>query len=178
MRGARGNLSLGGLWPDEWILAISRRSASRKSSPKLPDAMEQLFCARHPGRIAVGRLHARDRGLGGRADPQRVSSGYRIAGDGCDPLGCARAPGGARRRWPQSSFFATVITIQHKAGGNLPKPSAMSRVLPRAQDNQGGKIQAMSMEAKALCAIKLRPAPSSWLEDLYFQPQLYRNCSG
>jgi len=53
----------------------------------------------------------------------------------------------------ESSFFATVITIQTKAGGNLSEAiSNLSRVL-RERKKMKGKIQAMSMEAKASAAI-------------------------
>lgn len=54
---------------------------------------------------------------------------------------------------PESSFLATVITIQTKSGGNLSEAiSNLSRVL-RERKKMKGKIQAMSMEAKASAAI-------------------------
>jgi tight adherence protein B len=50
---------------------------------------------------------------------------------------------------PEANFFAIVITIQQKAGGNLSEALAnLSRVL-RDRRKMKGKIQAMSMEAKA-----------------------------
>ena len=60
---------------------------------------------------------------------------------------CARLP--ERVPVPESSFFAIVITIQQKAGGNLSEALGnLSRVL-RERKKMFGKIKAMSMEAKA-----------------------------
>jgi tight adherence protein B len=54
---------------------------------------------------------------------------------------------------PEASFFAIVITIQQKAGGNLSETLGnLSRVL-RERRKMVGKIKAMSMEAKASAAI-------------------------
>jgi tight adherence protein B len=54
---------------------------------------------------------------------------------------------------PEANFFAIVITIQQKAGGNLSEALAnLSRVL-RERRKMKGKIQAMSMEAKASAII-------------------------
>lgn len=50
---------------------------------------------------------------------------------------------------PETNFFAIVIAIQSQAGGNLAEALAnLSRVL-RDRKKMKGKIQAMSMEAKA-----------------------------
>jgi tight adherence protein B len=50
---------------------------------------------------------------------------------------------------PEANFFAIVITIQQKSGGNLAEALAnLSRVL-RERRKMRGKIKAMSMEAKA-----------------------------
>jgi tight adherence protein B len=54
---------------------------------------------------------------------------------------------------PEASFFAIVVTIQQKAGGNLSETLGnLSRVL-RERRKMDGKIKAMSMEAKASAAI-------------------------
>jgi tight adherence protein B len=54
---------------------------------------------------------------------------------------------------PEASFFAIVITIQQKAGGNLSETLGnLSRVL-RERRKMFGKIKAMSGEAKASAAI-------------------------
>jgi tight adherence protein B len=54
---------------------------------------------------------------------------------------------------PEASFFAIVVTIQQKAGGNLAETLGnLSRVL-RERRKMLGKIKAMSMEAKASAAI-------------------------
>ncbi len=54
---------------------------------------------------------------------------------------------------PEANFFAIVIAIQQKAGGNLAEALAnLSRVL-RERRQMKGKITAMSMEAKASAVI-------------------------
>ena len=54
---------------------------------------------------------------------------------------------------PEANFFAIVIGIQQKAGGNLSEALGnLSRVL-RDRKKMKAKIQAMSMEAKASAAI-------------------------
>jgi tight adherence protein B len=54
---------------------------------------------------------------------------------------------------PESNFFAIVIAIQQKAGGNLSEALGnLSRVL-RESKKMKAKIQAMSMEAKASASI-------------------------
>jgi tight adherence protein B len=50
---------------------------------------------------------------------------------------------------PEANFFAIVIAIQQKAGGNLGEALGnLSRIL-RERAKMKGKIKAMSMEAKA-----------------------------
>jgi tight adherence protein B len=50
---------------------------------------------------------------------------------------------------PEANFFAIVIGIQQKAGGNLSEALGnLSRVV-RERKKMAGKIKAMSMEAKA-----------------------------
>jgi tight adherence protein B len=54
---------------------------------------------------------------------------------------------------PEANFFAIVVTIQQRAGGNLSEALGnLSRVL-RDRRKMKGKIGAMSMEAKASAAI-------------------------
>jgi tight adherence protein B len=54
---------------------------------------------------------------------------------------------------PEANFFAIVIAIQQRAGGNLSEALGnLSRVL-RDRKKMKGKIQAMSMEAKASAVI-------------------------
>ena len=54
---------------------------------------------------------------------------------------------------PEASFFAIVINIQQKAGGNLSDALAnLSRVL-RERKKMRAKVQAMSSEAKASASI-------------------------
>ena len=54
---------------------------------------------------------------------------------------------------PEANFFAIVVAIQQRAGGNLAEALGnLSRVL-RERRKMKGKIKAMSMEAKASAVI-------------------------
>ena len=54
---------------------------------------------------------------------------------------------------PEANFFAIVVAIQQRAGGNLAEALGnLSRVL-RERRKMKGKISAMSMEAKASAVI-------------------------
>jgi tight adherence protein B len=69
------------------------------------------------------------------------------------PLGEACGKLYERMPLPEANFFGIVISIQQKAGGNLSETLGnLSRVL-RDRKKMKGKIQAMSMEAKASASI-------------------------
>ena len=69
------------------------------------------------------------------------------------PLGEACAKLYERMPVPEANFFAIVISIQQKAGGNLSETLGnLSRVL-RDRKKMKSKIQAMSQEAKASASI-------------------------
>jgi tight adherence protein B len=69
------------------------------------------------------------------------------------PLGEACGKLYERMPLPEANFFGIVISIQQKAGGNLSEALGnLSRVL-RDRKKMKGKIQAMSLEAKASASI-------------------------
>jgi tight adherence protein B len=69
------------------------------------------------------------------------------------PIGEACAKLHERIPLPEANFFAIVISIQQKSGGNLSEALGnLSRVL-RDRKKMKAKIQAMSMEAKASASI-------------------------
>src|SRR5207249_12224188 len=69
------------------------------------------------------------------------------------PLGEACGKLYERVPLPEANFFAIVISIQSRAGGNLSEALGnLSRVL-RDRKKMKAKIQAMSMEAKASAVI-------------------------
>jgi tight adherence protein B len=69
------------------------------------------------------------------------------------PLGEACSRLYERMPLPEANFFGIVISIQQKSGGNLSEALGnLSKVL-RDRRKMAGKIQAMSMEAKASAAI-------------------------
>ncbi len=69
------------------------------------------------------------------------------------PLGDACAKLFERMPLPEANFFAIVISIQQKSGGNLSEALGnLSKVL-RDRKKMKGKIKAMSTEAKASAAI-------------------------
>ena len=69
------------------------------------------------------------------------------------PLGDACSRLFERMPLPEANFFGIVISIQQKSGGNLSEALGnLSKVL-RDRKKMAGKIQAMSMEAKASAGI-------------------------
>ena len=69
------------------------------------------------------------------------------------PIGEAVAKLYERVPVPEANFFAIVIAIQQKSGGNLSEALGnLSKVL-RDRKKMRGKISAMSMEAKASAGI-------------------------
>ena len=75
---------------------------------------------------------------------------------------------------PEANFFAIVIGIQQKAGGNLSEALGnLSRVL-RDRKKMKAKIQAMSMEAKASAIDHRLPAARRDDARLHHQPAIHR----
>ena len=90
------------------------------------------------------------------------------------PLGEACQKLYERMPLPEANFFAIVVAIQQKSGGNLSEALGnLSRVL-RDRKKMKAKIQAMTMEAKASAVIIARAAVLRHDPRLHHQPDLHR----
>ncbi len=141
----------GGLGLPNWILGYLAKKRIEKFITELPDAMDIIVRGIRAG-LPLGDCM---REIAASAD-EPIRSEFRLVTES-QAMGVTLSDALERmaERVPvaESSFFATVITIQTKAGGNLSEAIGnLSRVL-RERKKMKGKIQAMSMEAKASAAI-------------------------
>ena len=141
----------GGLGLPNWILGYLAKKRIEKFITELPDAMDIIVRGIRAG-LPLGDCIREI--ASSTEDP--IRSEFRLVTESQAmgvPLAEALERMAERVPVAESSFFATVITIQTKAGGNLSEAIAnLSRVL-RERKKMKGKIQAMSMEAKASAAI-------------------------
>ena len=141
----------GGVGLPRWVLIFLKNKRIKGFISELPNAVDVIVRGIRSGlplndciRVVASeiartpeiRVPDRDRGPGRRSDDRRR------AGETLRP--CARS---------EANFFAIVIAIQQKVGGNLSEALGnLSKVL-RERRKMGDKIKAMSMEAKASAAI-------------------------
>jgi tight adherence protein B len=148
--GAAG-LFAGGLGLPRWYLSFRKNRRINRYLEELPNAMDVIVRGIKSG-LPIGdclRIIATE-----AQEPVRSEFRFLVEQQ---TLGISIAEAVAklpeRVPVPESNFFAIVIGIQAKAGGNLSETLAnLSRVL-RDRKKMRGKIQAMSMEAKASGAI-------------------------
>jgi tight adherence protein B len=141
----------GGLGLPRWILTFLKRRRINRFIEELPNAMDIIVRGIRSG-LPLGdclRIIASE-----AREP--VKSAFRsIVDEQTLGLSVPDAVGKLHDRMPtaEASFFAIVVAIQQKAGGNLSEAlSNLSRVL-RERKKMKGKIIAMSMEAKASAVI-------------------------
>jgi tight adherence protein B len=141
----------GALGFPHWILGYMKKKRINKFVTELPTAMDIIVRGIRAG-LPLGDCIREI--ASATDDPLRTE--FRLVTEGQSmgiPLSESLERLAQRVPVPESTFFATVITIQTKAGGNLSEAiSNLSRVL-RERKKMEGKIQAMSMEAKASAAI-------------------------
>ena len=144
-------LFAGGLGLPRWILSFLKRRRINRFIEELPNAMDIIVRGIRSG-LPLGdclRIIASE-----AREP--VKSAFRsIVDEQTLGLSVPEAVGKLHDRMPtaEASFFAIVVAIQQKAGGNLSEAlSNLSRVL-RERKKMKGKIAAMSMEAKASAVI-------------------------
>lgn len=148
---AGGAVFVGGLGLPRWFIGLRKRRRTNRYLEELPNAIDVIVRGIKSG-LPIGdcfRIIATE-----SQEPVRSEFRYIIEQQA---LGISIADAVARlpERVPvsESSFFAIVIGIQSKSGGNLAETLGnLSRVL-RDRKKMRGKIQAMSMEAKASAAI-------------------------
>jgi tight adherence protein B len=146
--GAAATASLG---LPRWLLGFLRKRRLKKFLNVFPDAVDVIIRGVKAG-LPLGdclRVIATE-----SAEPVRTE--FRLAVE-ATALGLSLGEAAERivERVPvaEASFFAIVINIQQKAGGNLSEALGnLSRVL-RDRKKLKGKVQAVSSEAKASAAI-------------------------
>jgi tight adherence protein B len=134
-----------------WILSFLRARRENKFLDELPNAVDVIVRGVKSG-LPIGdciRIIASE-----TQDP--VKSEFRAISESAAmgiPLADAAAKLYDRIPVAEANFFGIVVAIQQKAGGSLSEALGnLSRVL-RDRKKMKGKIQAMSMEAKASAAI-------------------------
>jgi len=134
-----------------WILGFLKKRREKKFLDALPDAVDVIVRGIKSGLPLFDSLRvvAAD-----SPEPLRSEFAAIVETQAVGmPLGEACAKLYDRMPLPESNFFGIVISIQQKSGGNLSEALGnLSKVL-RDRKKMAGKIQAMSMEAKASAAI-------------------------
>ena len=148
---AGAGLLIGGLGLPRWILGFRKKRRINRYLEELPNAMDIIVRGIRSGlplndclRIIASEAQ----------EPVRSEFRY-IVEQQTLGITVPEAVGKLYERVPvaESNFFAIVIGIQAKAGGNLSEALGnLSRVL-RERRKMKAKIQAMSMEAKASAGI-------------------------
>lgn len=177
---AAGALFAGGFGLPLWLLAYLKKRRIASFIKELPNAIDVIVRGIRSG-IPLGdclRIIARE-----TEEPLRTE--FRLAIE-AQTLGLPMADAIQRmyERIPvtEVNFFAVVIGIQTKSGGNLSEAlSNLSRVL-RERKNMKGKIQAMSMEAKAsgviIAALPFIVALLTYLSSPEYVSLLWRTQTG
>jgi len=134
-----------------WILSFLRKRRYAKFLMNFPDAVDIIVRGIKAGLPLLDsmRVIVND-------SPEPIKSEFRgIIETQAIGMPLGEACGKLYERIPlaEANFFAIVVAIQQKAGGNLAEAlSNLSRVL-RDRKKMQGKIKAMSQEAKASAAI-------------------------
>ena len=144
---AVGGLLVAGLGLPRWLLGFLKTRRVKRFTDELPNALDVIIRGIRSG-LPLGdciRIVATD-------SPEPIRSEFKAMVD-AQTLGISvtDAVGKLYERMPvpEASFFAIVIGIQQKGGGNLSEALGnLSRVV-RERKKMAGKIKAMSMEAKA-----------------------------
>ena len=148
--GAAG-LAIGGFGLPTWVLVFLRKRRIKKFIKEFPNAMDVIVRGIRSG-LPLGdciRIIASESVEPVKSEFRQIVEAQSLG------LGLSEAVGGIFKRvpTPEANFFAIVVEIQSKAGGNLSEVLAnLSRVL-RERRKMRDKVTAMSMEAKASGAI-------------------------
>jgi tight adherence protein B len=160
----------GGLGLPRWVLSFLKRRRVARFIEELPNAMDIIVRGVRSG-LPLGdclRIIASE-------SREPVKSAFRaVVEEQTLGLSVPEAVGKLNERMPtpEASFFAIVVAIQQKAGGNLSEAlSNLSRVL-RERKKMKGKIVAMSMEAKAsaviIAALPFLVALLTWISSPHY----------
>jgi tight adherence protein B len=162
---ALGALFTGGFGLPQWMLIVLKKRRIGKFIEELPNAVDVIVRGIRSG-LPVGdclRIIAREAREPVRGEFRMIVESQAMG------LTLAEAVGRLFDRMPvpEANFFAIVISIQSKAGGNLSEALGnLSKVL-RERRKMAAKIQAMSMEAKAsagiIAALPFTVAALTWM---------------
>jgi tight adherence protein B len=134
-----------------WVLGFLKTRREKKFLEALPDAVDVIVRGIKSGLPLFDsiRIVAAD-----SSEPLKSEFASIVETQAVGmPLGEACSRLYERMPLPEANFFGIVISIQQKSGGNLSEALGnLSKVL-RDRRKMAGKIQAMSMEAKASAAI-------------------------
>jgi tight adherence protein B len=148
---AAGGLFVGGVGMPRWVLTFLKNRRINRFLNELPNAMDVIVRGIRAG-LPLGdcmRIIASEAQEPVRSEFRAIIESQQLG----IPIADSVAKLYERVPVPESNFFGIVIGIQQKSGGNLSETiSNLSRVL-RERKKMKGKIQAMSMEAKASAAI-------------------------
>jgi tight adherence protein B len=148
---AIGGLILGSLGLPLWSLSYMRKRRFTRFINEFPNAVDVIVRGIKAG-LPLGdclRIIASEAQEPVKSEFRHVCEQQQLG----IPIGDACADMYKRIPTQEANFFGIVIQIQQKAGGNLSEVLAnLSRVL-RERKKMKGKIQAMSMEAKASASI-------------------------
>jgi tight adherence protein B len=145
------SLGVGAFGIPRWLLSFRRDRRYKQFRLAFPDALDMITRGVKAG-LPLGdclRMIAREAAEPVRSEFLQVVQGQSIG------LSVGEAVDRMAERIPisEATFFAIVINIQQKAGGNLSEAlNNLSRVL-RDRKKMEGKIKAMSSEAKASAGI-------------------------
>jgi tight adherence protein B len=134
-----------------WLLSYLKKRREKKFLDALPDAVDVIVRGIKAGLPLADSLKviASDAQEPIKSEFKAIIETQTIG----MPLGEACGKLYERMPLPEANFFGIVVSIQQKAGGNLSEALGnLSRVL-RDRKKMKGKIQAMSMEAKASATI-------------------------
>jgi tight adherence protein B len=141
----------GGFGAPRWFLGYMKKKREKKFLEALPDAIDVIVRGIKAGLPLFDSIK-----LVAADAPEPVKSEFAAIVETQAigmPLGEACSRLYERMPVPEANFFGIVITIQQKAGGNLSEALGnLSKVL-RERKRMKGKINALSMEAKASAAI-------------------------
>ncbi len=140
-----------GFGAPRWLLSFLKKRRQNRFLDQFPDAVDVIVRGVKAGLPPADclRMVASDAQEPLRSEFKAIVETQTIG----IPLGDACAKLYERVPAPEANFFAIVISIQQKAGGNLSEALGnLSRVL-RDRKKMKAKIKAMSMEAKASASI-------------------------
>lgn len=134
-----------------WLLSFLKKRRENKFLDGFPDAVDIIVRGVKAGLPLLDCMK-----MVATEAPEPVKTEFRVVVDTQAigmPLGEACSKLYERTPVPEANFFAIVVLIQQKAGGNLSEALAnLSRVL-RDRKKMKAKIRAMSQEAKASAGI-------------------------